>query len=451
MTSQTLLHGGQVIHGDRIAFEDVLIEGEKIAAVGKDLQVSAITKVVDCADKYIFPGVIDAHTHMGIAIKDGFSADDFASGSRAALHGGVTTIIDFTDLGDSQTLRESLNERLSLAQDCQTDYSFHVCITRTDPALLAEIPNLVKSGINSFKVFMTYRAAGLMLENEQVEMVAKAITDAGGLLLVHAEDDATIRVAKAALDSSSTDPFNHGMSRPAEAEAIAIKTLGQISEQTGCNIYIVHLSSQAGLNAASEYANLTLETCPQYLFFTEEDYRRPDGSMYIASPPLHQNGDCRALLDALGNRIAVLATDHCPFYRKDKPNSLPFGKIPNGIGGVETLLPVTLAHFISENKDLTVLARVLAENPARAFALGHRKGKIEPGFDADLCLIDPSQITTDWFDHRESVTDWDAYSGMPALFPEAVWRRGEQAVLEGKVQPVSSGIFVKSKAAGSDD
>ncbi len=451
MSTRTLLRNGTVIHGDRITVEDILIDGELITSVGKNLQPSPNTKVIDCTGELVFPGVIDAHTHMGIAIKDGFSADDFATGSRAALHGGVTTIIDFTSLSSGQTLGESLNDRLSLARDCLTDYTFHACITRTDTTLLAEIPVLVKAGINSFKVFMTYREAGLMLENEQVEQVARAVANAGGLLLVHAEDDAIIQKAAADIDVSDTDPFNHGRSRPAEAEAKAIVRLGQISERTGCKIYIVHLSSQAGLNAAREYDNLTLETCPQYLFFTEEHYRRSDGSMFVASPPLHRAEDCQALLNAVGNRISVLATDHCPFHRKDKPDNLPFGRIPNGIGGVETLLPVTLAHFITEDKDLTILARVLAENPAISFAIGHRKGRIEPGYDADLCLLDPSAVTTDWFDQRESITDWDAYTGMAALFPETVWRRGQEVVIGGIVQKARTGKFVKSKIEGNCD
>jgi dihydropyrimidinase len=446
MKNPTLLRGGRVIHGDRIAREDVLFSDEIIVTVGNDLTPPPSAQIIDCSGKLIFPGVIDAHTHMGIPIKDGHSADDFASGSKTALHGGVTTIIDFTHLGHDQSLMDSVRDRQKLAESCLTDYSVHANISRSEPQLLEEISDVLREGINSIKVFTTYREAGLMLDYHQIEKVATAVADEHGVLLVHAEDDEIIQAARTQLDPASTDPFLHGQSRPAKAEAAAVHQLGLISQRTGCHIYIVHLSSKAGLEAAREYENLFLETCPQYLFHTEDAYHRTDGAMYVASPPLHQERDCQALLASLGDGISVLATDHCPFHRIDKPDNLPYGRIPNGMGGVETLLPVILAHFIQGEMDLTILARVMAENPAIIFGFSGQKGKIEPGYDADLCVIDPTSITEQWFDQRVSITDWDAYTGMPALFPEAVWRRGEAAVINGVLQQITNGRFVEASS-----
>lgn len=445
MERAILLKNGDVVSAAKVSRADVLIEGERIAEVRKGIAPGKNVQVFDCSGKLVFPGAIDAHTHMGIPVKGTRSADRFHSGSRAALHGGVTTILDFTHLLPEESLSPSLQRRREEARDCLCDYGLHVNVTRATNDILQEIPELTQQGITSFKVFTTYREAGMMLGYRDIERVAEVVADAGGLLMVHAEDEEVLQTAKRSLDPNSPDPLLHARSRPVEAEAKAVRRLSQIAERTGCPVYIVHMSSRRGLHEAVQAGNLLLETCPQYLYLTEAAYREEMGRMVVASPPLRERADCRALRENLGTTISVLATDHCPFLTADKPPGQPYTDIPNGIGGVETLVPVPLARYLQRDLDVRVLAAVLAENPARIFGLHRHKGRVEEGYDADLAVYDPSSIRSDWFEDRESAADWDAYASMPALFPEYVWRRGELAVHDGHVVMGGPGHFLRAE------
>lgn len=368
--SATLLKGGILVSGSGVARGDLLFENGRIVEVDDAIHPGSAKEVVDCRGKYVFPGIIDPHTHMGIPIKDIHSADDFASGSRAALHGGVTTILDFTVLHDGETLHESVQRRSQEARGSVVDVGLHVNVTRADDAILAEIGELASGGFTSFKVFTTYREAGMMLEYGDIERVAHAVAEAGGLLMVHAEDDATLQAAGQGLDRTSSDPLLHARSRPPDAEAEAVRRLGTIAERTGCPVYIVHLSSAPGLAAAVDFPALRVETCPQYLLLTENAYKREDGRMFVASPPLRTDRDREALWEGvMQGWISTIGTDHCPFLLRDKPSGQPFGKIPNGIGGVETLFPLLLAHVLTEGHD---------PRPACARSLRESGGDLRP-------------------------------------------------------------------------
>ncbi len=438
-----LLTNGTVVHPDGQRQEDILIRDEKITEVGSDITASH-AQTIDCSNHLIFAGVIDPHTHMGIPIKDGWSTDDFASGSRSALNGGVTTIIDFTILGQDQSLIESVDERLELAKNCLCDYSLHCNITHFNEDLLREIPILIENGITSFKVFTTYREAGMWLSYGQIEKVAEVLAQFGGLLMVHAEDDEILATTMEPLvDKGFTAPKYHGLSRPTEAEAEAVSRITRIISKTGCPGYIVHLSSQAGLETAATTPELLLETCPQYLLLDHSAYEQEDGRMFVASPPLRTSEDNQALWEGLRTgRIFTLGTDHCPFNRADKKEGIPFQQIPNGMGGVETLFPVMLAQFIERNLDLSQLARLTSANPALIFGLQHRKGFIKPGFDADLVVVNPQTIAKDWTSRLVAATDWNAYSGFPAVFPKHVFLRGQPVVENDELAGGISGIFI---------
>jgi dihydropyrimidinase len=436
VNTQTLIKHATVVRPEGLLDADVLILDDKISAVEQGLPIPPEARVIDADGCYLFPGVIDPHTHMGVPIKDGWSADDFRSGSRAALLGGVTTMLDFTHLEPNETLQDSIDRRRQQAAASHADFGLHVNVTRTGPSILNEIQRIAKQGITSFKVFTTYREAGMMLGYGEIERVAEAVQGAGGLLMVHAEDDEVIRGAESRLDSSSPDPVLHGLSRPAEAERRAVERLAGIAERTGCPVYIVHLSSAEGLEAARRTkGTLTLETCPQYLLLDESCYQRNDGRMFVASPPLRTVEDNKLLFEALiAGEFLTIGTDHCPFNIADKPEGTPYGQIPNGIGGVETLLPIMLARFIQQDLPLTRLAAVMAENPASVFGLRPRKGRIEANGDADLLLIhtddlNPSGIAIP----HESAADWTAFAGMPVLYPRHVWRRGEHVVSGGSL------------------
>ncbi|MBC8174450.1 MAG: amidohydrolase family protein [Candidatus Marinimicrobia bacterium] len=449
--NKILLKNGTLILPETTVNKDILIRGETISDIDTDLHSKPGTEVVDCAGKLIFPGILDPHTHMGIPIKDGISADNFETGTRSAIHGGVTTIIDFTILEEDQTLFESVEKRLKLAEYSYSDYSLHCNITRFSKKLFNEIPKLIQSGIISFKVFTTYEEVGIMFTYEQIEEVAKIIAEHRGLLMVHAEDNRIIQNAfKPLISRNLTEPLYHPLSRPDTAEATAVERMVNISIQTGCPIYIVHLSSAKGLKWAQHQEKVFVETCPQYLLLDDRVYHQDDGRMFVTSPPHRKTENIKALWQGIINgNIQTIGTDHCPFLISDKEVGIPFQNIPNGMGGVETLFPVMLAQFIQKGLDLSLLSRLLSTNAAKLFGIYPRKGALIPNADADLVVVDPHKVSTDWFNDLVSVTDWNAFVQFPAIFPEHVFRRGDWLVKNGELSLSSRGIFLAGDALSS--
>ncbi|MCF7823325.1 MAG: amidohydrolase family protein [Candidatus Marinimicrobia bacterium] len=450
--NSVLIKNGTIIHADSQSIADILIQGETITSIGENLVLPSSTRIIDATGKLIFPGIIDPHTHMGIPIKSGFSADNFASGSRSALHGGVTTILDFTVLERDQTLMESLELRKNLARESVCDVGLHINITRFDPDILKEIPVLIKAGFSSFKVFTTYKESHMMLDYEQIEVIARIIAAHNGVLMVHAEDDGVISAAMSPyLEELETAPRFHPLGRPAEAEVVAVRRLGGISARSGCTMYIVHLNTAAGLKIATLYPNLKLETCPHYLLLNDGVYDQEDGHMYVASPPLRKKADQEALWQGLiDGHIDTIGSDHCPFCLEDKARNIPFQEIPNGMGGVETLFPVLLAKFLDQGLDLCLLTRLTSKQPAEIFGISSRKGSINPQMDADLLIVDPHNVKTDWEGTLHTHLDWNAYSGLPAIFPEMVFRRGEIVALQDKGLRPTSGVILGSRSRNQE-
>ncbi|NQV42373.1 MAG: amidohydrolase family protein [Candidatus Marinimicrobia bacterium] len=444
--SNLLITNGLVIGARGQEIQDILIRDELIVTISPQINPPENCRIIDANAKWIFPGVIDPHTHMGIPIKSGYSADTFASGSPSALHGGVTTILDFSVLESGQTLRESLNTRIKLAGESLCDVGIHVNITRFEPEILAEIPDLIRSGYNSFKVFTTYAEADMMLTYDQIEAVATIIGQHNGILMVHSEDNDVIRRASESFaGGTQTHPRYHGLSRPAEAELVAINRLGEISSRTNCTIYIVHLNTAAGLAKATEYPLLKVETCPHYLLLSEKMYERPDGQMFVSSPPLRSIADSEALWLGLQNgQIHTIGSDHCPFCLGDKPAGTPYQDIPNGMGGVETLFPTLLAQFMERHLNLELLVRLTSSNPAAIFGLDHFKGSLKAGFHADLMIVDPWSISTNWESTLHTSLDWNAYTNFSAVFPETVIRRGEVVIDKAIMNSPSKGLLLKA-------
>jgi len=360
----------------------------------------------------------------------------------------VTSILDFTVLEDGQSLRESLDTRIALAREAVCDVGIHINITRFTPEILDEIPSLISRGFSSFKVFTTYEEAGMMLTYDQIEVVAQIIGDHGGVLMVHAEDNETILAASLPYSGlGETHPRFHGLSRPPTAELIAIQHLGGITQRTGCLIYIVHLNTAAGLALAASFPLLRVETCPHYLLLTKDRYEKEDGRMFVASPPLRSQSDCESLWEGLvQGKIHTIGSDHCPFCQSDKPLNTPFQDIPNGMGGVETLFPVLLAEFVKRDLDLSLLAKLTSGNAAEIFGIQHLKGNIASGAHADLFIVDPETVTSDWAENLDTILDWNAYAGLPALFPETVIRRGNILVSRTRLLTTSPGEILKSRS-----
>ncbi len=432
-----LLQNGLLVDARGQTRGDLLLLEGRIAKAdgvhGKSLEV------VDCTDCLVLPGMIDPHTHMGIPIKDTCSADDFHTGSRSAVHGGITTILDFSVLRSGETLAASLARRQQEAAGALCHVGLHANLTRFEPSLLKEIPGLIRQGITSFKVFTTYREAGMMLDYPQMEVIARVLAEHGGLLMVHAEDDALVMQGrKKYANQGLREAWYHGLSRPAGAELAAVRELAGIHQRTGCPIYVVHLNTGAGLELARA-AGLLVETCPQYLFLDEDAYQREDGRMFVASPPLRSKVDAAVLFQAvLQGEVDTLGSDHCPFHPEQKPPDLDFEDIPNGLPGVETMLPLLLAAWLEAEADLSRLVAVTSRRAAEIFGYGDHKGILEPGADADVIVVDPRTPRYSWETRTVSRIRWQPYQGYPAIFPRHVFVAGRQLVRDGALSELGS-------------
>lgn len=435
-----LLTGADVVLADGVQQLDVLVQDGKIGAIGANLPAGT-TPTFHLPGRIIFPGFIDSHTHFGIPIMETTSADDFATGSMAAAWGGVTTIIDFTVQAPGQSPAEALAVRCQKAKICHVDYTIHVNITDRPEQYLAEIPLLIKRGFPTFKLFSTYRQAGMMVSWPQFRQVMAAVGQQGGLILLHAEDnDIVERETARHLAAGHFEPIYHARSRPAEAEAAAITQAAQIAAELNAALYIVHLSSQAGLEAGlkarQQGVNIYLETCPHYLLLTEEKYRQANGHCYITTPALRTQADVDALWQAVtAGDIDTIATDHCPFTLAQKElGNRQFQHTPNGLPGVATLFPLLYSYGVAAGKiSLTDLVRLLAGNPARIFGLSQRKGQIAVGLDGDLVVWNPagtSHLTATTIPGR---ADWSPFEGLPIAGQlEYTFLRGQCLVAGGQ-------------------
>jgi dihydropyrimidinase len=416
-----------LIKNGEVAFEsgpqklNIGIVGNKIASINPKLSLQA-DQSIDASGNTVFAGFIDAHTHMGIPIMNTTSADDFDSGSIAAAFGGVTTILDFTVQEKGQSPGEAVENRIRKAQNkCHIDYGVHVNVTDHPERWLAQIPQLIEEGFISFKVFSTYRQAGMMIDWDQFRQVLKQVDSHGGLLMLHAEDnEITESLTDKHLNSAQFDPIFHPRSRPSEAEALAIENASRIAGELDARLYIVHLSTRKGLETAlkarDQGVKLYLETCPQYLLLSEEKYLQDKGHYYITTPPLRTKADSEALWRALADgHIDVVATDHSPFTIEQKnAGNGKFHLTPNGIPGVETLFPLLYTYGVEQGRiSLPRLLQVLGKNPAQIFGISHRKGEIREGADADLVIWNPEIETKISANELHGNADWSPYEGMP--------------------------------------
>ena len=390
------------------------VAGESIVAVGSG-GAPAARRVVDARGRLVLPGVVDAHVH-GTWDDHLISHEEFfAAETRAAACGGVTTVIDYAEQLKGETLAKRVAVRQAELRTACVDFAVHCAVTDVTPATLAEIPEVLAAGIPSFKVFTTY--AGSKLEDPDLYAVAEAVGRAGGVLCVHAENDAIIerRRAEYARDGR-WDPIFHARSRPEICEAEAIYRVGAFAREAGCHVHIVHLSSASGLRAVREMrelgARMTTETCPQYLLLSDEAYLGPAGRHVIMSPPLR----CKEGLPAMWAGVAdgtfsAVVTDHCPFPRRMKEASTRFTEVPGGIPGVETLLPLLYSEGVVKGRIAPErLVSLLCTGPANLFGL-ERRGRIQVGYDADLVVFDPAARWTVEAAVLHGTSDFNPYAG----------------------------------------
>jgi dihydropyrimidinase len=444
-----LIANGTLVTEEQIFPADILIQGEKISRVGKDLQAVDV-EIINAAGKYILPGGIDPHTHFDLPMAGTVSSDDHYTGHKAAAFGGTTTVMDFVSL-DFPTLKESVAAWREKAEKAAIDYSFHMNLTRLDDDLAAEIPSLPGMGITTLKVFTAYNNR-LRLSDGDIFRAMRIARENGMLVMLHAENGDVIEVLiKEAVAAHHLTPEWHARTRPAWGAVEATLRACSLAAQADAVVYVVHMNV-AGEVDMLDYARhhgvrAMGETCPQYLIFTEEDLKRPDGAKWVCSPPVRTKADNDRLWQGLSNGIIqTVGTDHCPFfYDGTKPIlyegqeiAIPgkelgrkdFTKIPNGLPGVQDRLPVFWTTGVGSGRITPQqFVALTSTNAARIFGLYPRKGTLLPGSDADIVIWDPEKKVKygKAFSHQR--TDYNLYEGWELTgYPEKVFLRGRLIV-----------------------
>jgi dihydropyrimidinase len=451
--TKTLIKNGQIITPDETLEADLLIEDEKIAHLAKGIEVSD-AEVIDANGKYILPGGIDPHVHLDLAMFDTVSSDDHYTGHKAAAFGGTTTVMDFVEDKDPELLKNIENLRAKADPKAVIDYSFHMNITRFDKQVADQIPAILESGVTTLKVFTAYNNR-LRLQDGEIFRLMKIAAKHGFLTLMHAENGDVIEVlVEEALQAGHTEPIWHARTRPAWGAVEAVLRGAALAAQAKAPLYIVHLNTAGGIEqlayARAQNAPVMGETCPQYLFFSEEQLKRPDGAKWICSPPLRKTIDNERIWQSLeDNAIQTIGTDHCPFFYDGTTPivyeglevKIPgkelgvddFTKIPNGLPGVGDRMPILWTEGVVKGRITpNQFVAYTSTNPARIFGLYPRKGSLQPGSDADIVIWDPDKKLVYGVDVAHHRTDYNLYEGWELQgYPEKVYLRGK-CIVDGK-------------------
>jgi dihydropyrimidinase len=446
MPSELLLKGGILVSASDTREEDLLVRDGRIVEAGQDLQTSG--QVLDVTDHLVMPGGIDSHVHLSHPIdKLGIkTADDFFSGTVAAACGGVTTIIDFALQRKGHSLAETLDGRLGdVGDEAVIDYSLHLIVTDVRDETLAEIPSLVGQGFPSFKVMMTY--ADKRVDDAGLLRVLEATSQSGGIVYLHCENDAAVthlidRYSRA----GDTGPHFHELSRPALVEMEATYRAICLAELMGAPICIAHVTNAGSalhVSTARERGwPVVAETCPQYLTLTNEVFdpsRGFESAKFVCSPPMRGKEHREALWKALKEGgLQQVASDHAPFRFSDQKNlgRHDFTRIPNGLPGIETRLPLLFTNGVKTGRiDVNRFVELVSTNPAKIFGMYPGKGSLDIGTDADLVVIDPNREVEIDHETLHSAMDYSPYEGMLlAGFPIWTISRGDIIVGQGEPQ-----------------
>ena len=422
---RTLITGGAVVNADGSTMADVLIDGETIAAVGRDLSATDLAqdveRTIDATGKLVIPGAIDVHTHMELPFGGTFAKDTFETGTRAAAFGGTTTIIDFAVQTRGNSLRDGLDAWHAKAEGrACVDYGFHMIMSDVNDQTLAEMDTLVDEGVTDFKLFTAYPGV-FFSDDGAVFRAMQQSAKNGGLIMMHAENGLAIDVVAAqAVEIGQTDPYYHGVVRYPIFEGEATNRVIRLAEAAGVPVYIVHLSARDALEevraARDRGAMAFAETCPQYLFLSLDDMGNGfEGAKFVCSPPLRPSDHWEDLWRGLvKDDLQVVSTDHCPFDFADQKQlgQGDFRKVPNGLPGVEDR--VDLMHdggVVGGRISRERWVEILSAAPARMFGLAGRKGIIGAGADADVVIYDPDRRHTISASTHHMNVDYSCYEG----------------------------------------
>jgi len=461
-----LIKNGTLVTASESFDADILIEGEKIAQIGLNLTASSHA-ILDAAGKLVLPGGVDPHTHFDLPMFGTVSSDDHYTGHKAAAFGGTTTVIDFVSQ-DAPSLRQCVEAWHAKADGkAAIDFSFHMNLTHFDEAIAAQIPSLPEMGITTLKTFTAYNGR-LRLSDGEIFRALRIAKENGMLVMLHAENGDVIDLLVAeALKAGHWQPEWHARTRPAWGAVEATLRAAALASQAGAPLYVVHMNAAGEVDmlryARERGVQVMGETCPQYLFFTEDDLRRPDGAKWICSPPMRTAADNARLWEGLKDAtLQTIGTDHCPFFfdgtrpivYEGKKVAIPgkelgkddFTKIPNGLPCVGDRLPVLWTFGVGAGRiSANQFVALTSTNPAKIFGLYPRKGALLPGSDADLVIWDPQKKVKYGVAHAQHRTDYNLFEGWELTgYPEKVFLRGRVIVDREKwMGKAGGGQFLK--------
>ena len=418
-----LIKNGLVVDTEWTRHSDILVEGSRIRRIARNISVEDCPEdvhVVDATGLCVLPGIIDAHTHYHLVSRGTVTADSFLEGSKLASYGGVTTVVDFAD-DNKVSLLSSTKERLKEMREMSIDYALHQGVYAYRDSIRAELNQMKNAGVGAIKIFTTYKNVGYLVEKrEELKEIFSAAKELGIMVCVHAEDDSMVTEISENWKGQFR-PEDHPDLRPSEAEAKAIRYVGEIAGELDMPIYIVHVSSKAGIETIRDLrekgVKVIAETTPHYLFLDRSKLSGPEGPLYVMTPPLRTKEDNEALQEALvDGEIQVVATDHCSFTREQKLESSDVRTIYPGIPGTEELLPLiyNFGH-VSGQLSIGQIVNLLSTGPAKAFGLYPKKGVLQEGSDADIVLFDPSEIWTISSATTHSASHYTPYEGMTVM------------------------------------
>ncbi|MFC2082933.1 dihydropyrimidinase [Candidatus Bipolaricaulota bacterium] len=410
-----VIRGGTVVTPSGSAQTHLGIAGERIVAIGEGLSGR---REIDATGRLVLPGVIDVHTHMAAPAGGATSTDDFLTGSRAAAAGGVTTIVDFTVASPGSNLPGDIECRKRDAEESIIDVALHAEVIGWSPGREEEIGRAIAVGVSSFKFYMAYGSLGQRSDSGALYQAFRTIAEHDGVAMIHGEDDPIIDALLRRLSADEKRSMTAlPRSRPSICEGAAISQAAYLAEKTGVRLHVCHISSALGVEALvrgrQSGAQITGETCPQYLVLTDHLYSQESAEQFSVMPPLRTAEDQEVLWNALSDRtLSCVATDHCPFNKAHKHLVDSFEDLPYGFPGVETLLPLLYSEGVATGRlDLCDIPRLLSEQPAKIFGISHRKGSLEVGADADIVIFDPDKSWTVAAGSLHMNTDFSPYEG----------------------------------------
>ena len=455
-----IIKNGTVISSKETKTADIYIKNGKITDIIKNKidYFSENCRIIDASSKLVMPGGVDVHTHLDMPFMGTKSVDDFETGTIAAAYGGTTSIIDYVMPQKNQSLIEALDIWHGKAKNkAVIDYGFHMAIVPPIEKALKELPELAKQGITSIKCFLAYKNS-LMISDSDLFRLFQEAKKTGVLVCIHAENGEVIDLlTKQNLQKNKIKPIYHALSSPAILEGESAARVLKLAKITDIPVYFVHLSTKDALKeiktARKNGQKVFAETCPQYLFLSQENYLKPDfeGAKYVMSPPLREFSHQKYLLNAIEkNEIDVIATDHCPFnFNKEKQMGKDdFTKIPNGIPGIETRLPLIFSEMvIKESISLNKFVELNCTNPAKIFGMPN-KGDIVVGMDADIAIWDPDIKWTIKAENLHQNVDYTPFEGFEIQGkPITVISRGNIIIENQELKAkAGQGQFLKLKS-----